>query len=41
MKAGKSVDDAIASLNLKKYVGFETTRLKAAVQAIYDELGKK
>ena len=41
MKAGKSVDDAIASLNLSKYPGFETMRLKAAVQAIYDELNKK
>jgi glyoxylase-like metal-dependent hydrolase (beta-lactamase superfamily II) len=41
MKAGKSVDDAIAGLNLSKYTGFETTRLKAAVQAIYDELNKK
>ena len=40
-KAGKSVDDAIASLNFSKYAGFESTRLKAAVQAIYDELGKK
>ena len=41
MKAGKSVDDAIASLNFSKYPGFETVRLKAAVQAIYDELNKK
>jgi cyclase len=41
MKAGKSVDDAVASLNLRKYAGFESERLKAAVQAIYDELGKK
>jgi cyclase len=41
LKAGKSVDDAIASLNLSKYAGFETMRLKAAVQAIYDELNKK
>jgi cyclase len=42
MKAGKSVDDATASNNLTtKYPGFESTRLKAAVQAIYDELGKK
>jgi cyclase len=42
MKAGKSVDDATASINLAtKYPGFESTRLKAAVQAIYDELGKK
>jgi cyclase len=42
MKAGKSVDDATASNNLTtKYPGFESMRLKAAVQAIYDELGKK
>ncbi len=41
MKAGKSVDDAMASLKLTKYAGFETMRLKAAVQAIYDELNKK
>jgi glyoxylase-like metal-dependent hydrolase (beta-lactamase superfamily II) len=41
MKAGKSVDDATASFNFTKYHGFEATRLKAAVQAIYDELGKK
>ena len=39
MKAGKSVDDATASFNFAKYPGFESTRLKAAVQAIYDELG--
>ena len=41
MKAGKSVDEATASFNFSKYPGFESTRLKAAVQAIYDELGKK
>ena len=41
MKAGKSVDEATASFNFSKYSGFEATRLKAAVQAIYDELGKK
>jgi glyoxylase-like metal-dependent hydrolase (beta-lactamase superfamily II) len=41
MKAGKSVDEATASFNYSKYQGFESTRLKAAVQAIYDELGKK
>jgi glyoxylase-like metal-dependent hydrolase (beta-lactamase superfamily II) len=40
-KAGKSVDDAVAAMNLRKYAGFETTRLKAAVQAIYDEVNKK
>jgi hypothetical protein len=41
MKAGKSVDATTASLNFSKYPGFETMRLKAAVQAIYDELNKK
>jgi len=42
MKAGKSVDDAVAGMNWgAKYPGYESTRLKAAVQAIYDELGKK
>ena len=41
MKAGKSVDEAVASLNLaSKYPGFESVRLKGAVQAIYDELKK-
>jgi cyclase len=41
MKAGKSVDDATTSFNFAKYPGFEATRLKDAVQAIYTELGKK
>jgi len=42
MKAGKSVDDAAASINLTtKYAGYESARTKAAIQAIYDELGKK
>jgi hypothetical protein len=41
MKAGKSVDDAVKSMNFAKYPGFESTRLQAAVQAIYEELGKK
>ncbi|MEO8259778.1 MAG: MBL fold metallo-hydrolase [Acidobacteriota bacterium] len=41
MKAGKSVDEATAGFDFSKYPGFESTRLKAAVQAIYDELGKK
>ena len=44
MKAGKNVDDATASINLSvtaRYSGFESMRLKAAVQAIYDELGGK
>ena len=42
MKAGKSVDEAVTSLNLtSKYPGYESVRVKAAVQAIYDELSKK
>jgi glyoxylase-like metal-dependent hydrolase (beta-lactamase superfamily II) len=42
MKAGKSVDDAAASINLtSKYPGYESMRVKAAIQAIYDELNKK
>ena len=42
MKAGKSVDDAAASIDLTtKYAGYESARTKAAIQAIYDELGKK
>jgi cyclase len=41
-KAGKSVDDAAASTGwLSKYPGYESTRMKAAVQAIYDELSGK
>jgi len=40
MKAGKSVDEATASFNFSKYAGFEATRLKDAVQAIYDEPGR-
>lgn len=42
MKAGKSVDDAVASINFTdKYKGYEARRLKGAVTAIYDELGGK
>ncbi len=41
MKAGKSVDDAAASSHLTdKYSGYQSTRVKAAIQAIYDELKK-
>ena len=41
-KAGKSVDEAAASTGwLSKYPGYDSTRLKAAVQAIYDELSGK
>jgi glyoxylase-like metal-dependent hydrolase (beta-lactamase superfamily II) len=42
MKAGKSVDEAAASIDLtRKYAGYESTRTKAAIQAIYDELKSK
>ena len=42
IKSGKSVDEAAASINLTtKYAGYESTRTKAAIQAIYDELNKK
>ena len=42
MKSGKSVDEAVKAMNWgAKYQGYESTRLQAAVQAIYDELGKK
>ena len=38
-KAGKSVDDATASIDLSpKYPGYKHDRYKAAIQAIYDEL---
>jgi cyclase len=38
-KAGKSVDEATASINLNsKYPGYKNDRYKAAIQAIYDEL---
>jgi glyoxylase-like metal-dependent hydrolase (beta-lactamase superfamily II) len=41
MKAGKSVDDAAASINLSaKYKDYQNQRYRAAVQAIYDELKK-
>ena len=38
-KAGKSVDEAAASINLNsKYPGYKNERYKAAIQAVYDEL---
>ena len=38
-KAGKSVDEATASINLSaKYPGYKNERYKAAIQVIYDEL---
>jgi glyoxylase-like metal-dependent hydrolase (beta-lactamase superfamily II) len=42
IKAGKSVGDAAASIDLTtKYRGYESTRTKAAIEAIYTELTKK
>jgi cyclase len=40
MKAGKTVDEAVASFKVDKYPGYKNERVKAAVQAIYDELKK-
>jgi glyoxylase-like metal-dependent hydrolase (beta-lactamase superfamily II) len=40
MKAGKSVDDANASFKIDKYPGYKNERVKAAIQAAYDELKK-
>jgi glyoxylase-like metal-dependent hydrolase (beta-lactamase superfamily II) len=42
IKAGKSVDEAAASSTVTaKYKGYKSERLKAAIQAIYDEINKK
>jgi cyclase len=40
MKAGRSVDDANASFKIDKYPGYKNERVKAAIQAVYDELKK-
>jgi len=40
MKAGQSVDDATAAFKVDKYPGYKNERVKAAIQAIYDELKK-
>lgn len=37
MKAGKTVDEAVAAFSLAKYPGYKNERFKAAVQNIYDE----
>ena len=39
-KAGRSVDDATAGFKVDKYPGYKTERVKAAIQAVYDELKK-
>jgi glyoxylase-like metal-dependent hydrolase (beta-lactamase superfamily II) len=40
LKASKSVDDAFASFKIDKYPGYKNERVKAAMQAVYDELKK-
>jgi glyoxylase-like metal-dependent hydrolase (beta-lactamase superfamily II) len=40
MKAGQSVDDAFAAFQVDKYPGYKNERVKAAIQAVYDELKK-
>jgi cyclase len=41
-KAGKTVDEAAAATTwMSRFPGYQSTRLKAAVQAIYDELNGK
>ncbi len=41
-KAGKTVEQAAAEKAwMSKYAGYNSTRLTAAVQAIYDELNGK
>ena len=40
MKGGKSVDEATASFKVDKYPGYKNERVKAAIQAVYDELKK-
>ena len=40
MKTGKSVDEATASFKVDKYPGYKNERVKAAIQAVYDELKK-
>jgi glyoxylase-like metal-dependent hydrolase (beta-lactamase superfamily II) len=40
MKAGQSVDEAFAAFTVDKYPGYKNERVKAAIQAVYDELKK-
>jgi glyoxylase-like metal-dependent hydrolase (beta-lactamase superfamily II) len=40
MKAGHSVDEATASFKVDKYPGYKNERVKASIQAVYDELKK-
>jgi hypothetical protein len=38
MKAGQTVDAATAAFDVGKYPGYKNERVKAAIQAVYDEL---
>ena len=41
MKAGKTVDEAAAAIHVaEKYPGYKSERMKAGIQAVYDELKK-
>jgi cyclase len=40
MREGKSVDDAVAAFKVDKYPGYKNERVKASIQAVYDELKK-
>jgi cyclase len=40
LTAGKTVDEAAAAFKVDKYPGYKTERVKAAIQAIYDEMKK-
>jgi len=40
MKSGRSVDDAFAAFKVDKYPGYKNERVKASIQAVYDEMKK-
>jgi glyoxylase-like metal-dependent hydrolase (beta-lactamase superfamily II) len=40
MKAGQTVDAAVAAFKVDKYPGYKNERVKASIQAVYDELKK-
>jgi len=40
MSAGKTVDEAFAAFDIAKYPGYKNERVKASMQAVFDELKK-
>jgi hypothetical protein len=38
--SGKTVDDAFAGFDIAKYPGYKNERVKASMQAVFDELKK-